>query len=223
MSADNRICIMYCGPDGWAVWHGNGSTDYWQPPCHAKWFGSIQEADVWAMEDGKRVGYLEYGVQHISKEEQETGLLAEIEDLKERLSRLRRYNRQWREDGDEPVGYAPGGEARGGCGSRDDAPEVTQPKDASSDMSWVSDPSIPTEVWLEKLASSMRFRTGRDTALENAHLRAALQDIATKAHCIALSGPATTKTLEDAWGKFIEINCMAAQALAKARRSAETP
>lgn len=154
---------MDCGPDGWAVWHGDGSTDYYQPPCHAKWFGSIQEADVWVMEVEARISYLEYGVQHITKEEQETGLRAEIEDLTERLIRLRHYGRQWREEADIPL-----------------------PLSSTDDM------------------------------------RDALKDISTKAHCIALYGPAAIKTWPEVWAKFMEISAIAARALAKARRSAET-
>lgn len=50
---------------------------------------------------------------------------------------------------------------------------------------------------------------------ENIRLRAALEEIATTAHCIALSGPATTPTLQDAWGKFMKIDGMATAALAK--------
>jgi len=50
---------------------------------------------------------------------------------------------------------------------------------------------------------------------DNERLRAALEQISTMAHCIALSGPATTPTLQDAWGKFIKIDVMARAALGK--------
>ena len=50
---------------------------------------------------------------------------------------------------------------------------------------------------------------------ENAALKEALRDIATTAHCIALSGPLNTPTLQDAWGKFMKIDSMASNALSK--------
>ena len=50
---------------------------------------------------------------------------------------------------------------------------------------------------------------------ENAALKEALRDIATTAHCIAKAGPLTTPTLQDAWGKFMKIDSMASNALAK--------
>lgn len=48
---------------------------------------------------------------------------------------------------------------------------------------------------------------------ENARLRGALQYIGTTAHCISLSGPATTPTLQDAWSKFDRISVMCTSAL----------
>jgi len=53
------------------------------------------------------------------------------------------------------------------------------------------------------------------TRNENAALRNVLQEIATTAHCIALAGPLNTPTLQDAWGKFMKIDSMASNALAK--------
>ena len=105
MSADNRICVMDCGPNGWAVWHGSGSSNYHEPPSNAEWFGSIEEArvGVWDME--KRIDYLEYGIGFIEKEEQEKALAEEIDYLQTRLDRLRKYGRQWREDGDDADGF----------------------------------------------------------------------------------------------------------------------
>jgi hypothetical protein len=50
---------------------------------------------------------------------------------------------------------------------------------------------------------------------ENAQLKEALKEIATTAHCIALAGPLNTPTLQDAWGKFMKIDSMASNALAK--------
>lgn len=50
---------------------------------------------------------------------------------------------------------------------------------------------------------------------ENAALKEALRDIATTAHCIALAGPLNTPTLQDAWSKFMKIDSMASNALAK--------
>lgn len=44
-------------------------------------------------------------------------------------------------------------------------------------------------------------------------LEAALQDIHTTAHCIALAGPSTTPELKDAWPKFMEISAKATNAL----------
>ncbi len=49
-------------------------------------------------------------------------------------------------------------------------------------------------------------------------LRASLENIATTAHCVALSGPATTPTLQDAWGKFMKIESMAVEGLREARK-----
>ena len=50
---------------------------------------------------------------------------------------------------------------------------------------------------------------------ENAALKEALGEIATTAHCIALAGPLNTPTLQDAWSKFMKIDSMASNALAK--------
>ena len=50
---------------------------------------------------------------------------------------------------------------------------------------------------------------------ENAKLREALKEISTTAHCIAKAGPLHTPTLQDAWGKFMQIDTMAKKALSK--------
>lgn len=54
---------------------------------------------------------------------------------------------------------------------------------------------------------------------ENAVLRAALEDIATFAHCTAKAGPLHTPDLAAAWAKFMQINVKASAALALCRKS----
>ena len=51
--------------------------------------------------------------------------------------------------------------------------------------------------------------------IKNAKLRETLEEISTTAHCIAKAGPLHTPTLQDAWGKFMQIDTMAKKALSK--------
>ena len=48
---------------------------------------------------------------------------------------------------------------------------------------------------------------------ENQKLRKSLENISITAHCIAMSGPSSTPTLQDAWSKFMKINATAINAL----------
>lgn len=50
-------------------------------------------------------------------------------------------------------------------------------------------------------------------------LKAALEDIATFAHCTAKAGPLNTPDLAAAWAKFMQINVKASAALASCRKS----
>ncbi len=52
---------------------------------------------------------------------------------------------------------------------------------------------------------------------ENAAMREVLNDIRTKAHCLAKAGPLHTPTLADAWRHFMAIDAMAGKALVQSR------
>ncbi len=96
MSADNRICIMQHWSGEWAVWNGSGSDDYYEPPCHSNFFDTEGEAENYARREADRISYLEYGIQHISADEQKTGLRYALKDLSDRLVRLSRTGSQFR-------------------------------------------------------------------------------------------------------------------------------
>ena len=98
MSADNRICILRVGKFSWAVWHGSASCFYHEPGYSAEHFHSEKLAMSRALEMAKEVeehGYLEYGVQMITKEEQAEGLLQSIRYNEERLTRLMNTGEQF--------------------------------------------------------------------------------------------------------------------------------
>jgi hypothetical protein len=105
MSADNRICIMYDAASmWWAVWNGSCSCEYHEPPSSAKHFPTEKEAVEYAHAEHDRIQMVEGGVQRISKDEQMTALMYHINDLSERLLRLRTEGRQYKsehEDDDE--------------------------------------------------------------------------------------------------------------------------
>ena len=104
MSADNRICIMQTWTGQWAVWNGSGSAKYHEAPETADLFNTEAEATNHAHAEEERIGYVEYGVQRITPEEQMTALCYAIEDLGRRLVQLRTSGRQWKsrhEDNDE--------------------------------------------------------------------------------------------------------------------------
>lgn len=104
MSADNRICIMQTWTGQWAVWNGSGSEEYYEAPETADLFNTEEEATKHAHAEEERIGYVEYGVQRITPEEQMTALCYAIEDLGRRLVQLRTSGRQWKsrhEDNDE--------------------------------------------------------------------------------------------------------------------------
>lgn len=87
----------------WAVWNGSASAEYHQAPEHAELFNTEEEARTAARKKGDEI-YTEYGVQEISPNEQENGLVYELRDLAERLVLLRTTGRQWKsqhEDDDE--------------------------------------------------------------------------------------------------------------------------
>lgn len=58
-------------------------------------------------------------------------------------------------------------------------------------------------------------------ALERDALRSILHDIHTTCHCLAMSGPASTPTLNDAWAQFMKIEGMAVKGLADVRAARE--
>ena len=88
----------------WAVWNGSGSAEYHEAPETANLFNSEAEAEKYACAEEERISYVEYGVQHIGKDEQMTALCYAIEDLGRRLVLLRTTGQQWKsrhEDNDE--------------------------------------------------------------------------------------------------------------------------
>lgn len=93
MSADNRILICHwprwsAPNDQWRAWHASASADYCEPPDSAKHFATELEACTWAGQEAER-GYLEYGIQKLTVDEQITGLTYLIEDAAKRLACLR--------------------------------------------------------------------------------------------------------------------------------------
>lgn len=98
MSADNRICIMFCEQaydNKWAVWHGSGSVNYYEAPDDAKWFASKEEACNFAHEWHDSIEYVEYGINWIGEEEQTAGLREHINHLQHRLSNLLEKGKQF--------------------------------------------------------------------------------------------------------------------------------
>ena len=95
MSADNRICIMQAWDGQWAVWNGSASRLYHQPPESASMVPSESAAIKRAKEMERSLAVVEYGIQVISREEQEQALVEELKDLNERLVRLRATGRQF--------------------------------------------------------------------------------------------------------------------------------
>jgi hypothetical protein len=97
MSADNRICILRLRESLWAVWDGNASTDYAEPPEGTSLFSSEMKAIDAAHKmarDTEDSGYLEYGIEAITVEEQESALKWVIEDAKQRLKSLKKVGYQ---------------------------------------------------------------------------------------------------------------------------------
>jgi hypothetical protein len=80
----------------WSVWHGSGSMEYSEPPADAKRFPSEREASEFAHAEHTRIELVEYGIQHITKEEQMIALSYEIQNLSERLTRLATTGCQWK-------------------------------------------------------------------------------------------------------------------------------
>lgn len=95
MSADNRICYMQDRYGRWGVWHGSGSSDYFEPPADAEFFDTEEERDWCIRRMEGEISYLEYGTQRITAEEQEKGLIDEIKDLQARLRNLRATGTQF--------------------------------------------------------------------------------------------------------------------------------
>jgi hypothetical protein len=83
--------------DRWAVWDGSDSEEYAEAPDSAKFFESeikaIDAAHKMAEEIEKH-GYLEYGIQAITAEEQTSALLSVINDAKRRLRALKKLGYQ---------------------------------------------------------------------------------------------------------------------------------
>jgi hypothetical protein len=88
MSADNNICIMEWG-DEWFVWHGSMSADYIEPESYSNGFLTEKEASEFAHQLYDEIGYVEGGIIHIGKEQQEDALISIISSLIGRLHRLR--------------------------------------------------------------------------------------------------------------------------------------
>lgn len=103
MSADNRICIMeWMGK--WFVWHGNGSTNYYEPPYHeTEMFETREAALLFADEEEKRIEYLEYGTTFIGKNEQRAGLIDKIGLLTKRLQDLDKHGEQYHFEPSEQI------------------------------------------------------------------------------------------------------------------------
>lgn len=98
MSADNRICIMQDRYGHWAVWNGSASDFYSEPPRYCSYtdhFKTEEEAKEAAFEMHDNASIVEYGVQTITPEEQEEALNMRIQDLQERLKRLKETGCQW--------------------------------------------------------------------------------------------------------------------------------
>jgi hypothetical protein len=97
MSADNRICILQISDNEWAVWHGSGSCEYYQPdPCGVSYYHTEKEARASAFAWEKELGYVEYGVQMITPGEQKQALEDEIKYLREKLELLKKTGKQYR-------------------------------------------------------------------------------------------------------------------------------
>lgn len=104
MSADNRIIYHPIWTGQWAVWMGSGSMEYHEAPPHAALYNTEDEAREAAFEWEAKCDIVEYGVQTLTREEQETALAFALKDLAERLVRLRETGSQWKsqtEDRDE--------------------------------------------------------------------------------------------------------------------------
>ena len=101
MSADNRILILYWprwnSPTPWAAWHASASGEYHEPGDYAKYFATEKEALDWAHKYENDGGYLEYGVQMLTVEEQMEALIYHIKDMTERLHNLRQIGRQFKD------------------------------------------------------------------------------------------------------------------------------
>ena len=101
MSADNRILVMYWphwhDSDPWAAWHASASDEYHEPSSSAEHFATEEDAIHWATEYEKGGGYLEYGVQMLTVEEQMEALIYHIKDMTERLHNLRQIGRQFKD------------------------------------------------------------------------------------------------------------------------------
>lgn len=92
MSADNRIRYMeYAGQ--WWVWHGSGSQEYYRPDTFAHCFRTRAEAEDYARLQEQEIGYVEYGVQRITEDEQLLAISLEqayLDQLKERIHESRK-------------------------------------------------------------------------------------------------------------------------------------
>ena len=112
MSSDNRILIMYWPrwhhSDPWAAWHASASGEYHEPGNNAQHFATEKEALDWAHKYEENGGYLEYGVQLLSVEEQMEALAYHLKDLSERLDTLIGTGRQFKdpkEEGQDGFGH----------------------------------------------------------------------------------------------------------------------
>ena len=78
--------------DRWAVWDGSDSAEYAEPPDYASFCASEHAATEAAHKMAASIeehGYLEYGIQVVTVEEQERALRAAIEDAEKRLKDLK--------------------------------------------------------------------------------------------------------------------------------------
>ena len=90
---------MQTGPNEWAVWHGSASCEYCAPEANALRVHTEKEAFAFASDMADKIeddGYLEYGIQTITPEEQRQGLLYTLRDTVERLERLLTTGKQFK-------------------------------------------------------------------------------------------------------------------------------